>query len=117
MNLQESIRQDLLKFEGFRDEVNEEGEDSFTFNRDGKTEEYKLSDHDKYIINVLAKLRAMYSDLKAHGVELEVHGSSGTAMDELYTDVMYELGKYVRYYMKIPALDGGEYDHSHPYLG
>lgn len=119
MNLQESIKQDLLRFEGFQEEVTEDNSipDSFTYNRDGVPTEYDITDRDKYVIGMLTKLRGIYQDLNSNGIELESTGSRGNSMERLYDDLMYEIDRYVRYFLEIPALDGGEYDHSHPFLG
>jgi hypothetical protein len=68
-------------------------------------------------MNVLEKLRGLYADLKANGIELPSHGSDGNAMDVLYDDLTGQISRYTRYYLKVPALDGGDAEHSHPYLG
>jgi hypothetical protein len=114
MNLQESIRSDLNK-------INEDNEipDTFTYNRDGVPTEHEITEQDKYVMNVLEKLRGLYADLKANGIELPSHGSDGNAMDVLYDDLLsYSiLDRYVKYYLKVPGLDGGTDNNSHPYLG
>jgi hypothetical protein len=101
------------------DSINEAGEesDSFTYNRDGVPTEHEITEQDKYVMNVLEKLRGLYADLKANGIELPSHGSDGNAMDVLYDDLTGQISRYTRYYLKVPALDGGDAEHSHPYLG
>ncbi len=104
-----------------KDEMTEgfEESDSFTYNRDGVPTEHEITEQDKYVMNVLEKLRGLYADLKANGIELPSHGSDGNAMDVLYDDLLsYSiLDRYVRYYLKVPGLDGGTDNNSHPYLG
>jgi hypothetical protein len=101
------------------DSINEAGEesDSFTYDRDGEPTEHEISARDKYIMGVLAQLRKLNSDLKANGVDLKSWGSSGNSMERLYNDLLQELDRYVRYYLKVPGLDGGTDNNSHPYLG
>ena len=95
----------------------EDDADSFTYNRDGVPTEHEITEQDKYVMNVLEKLRGLYADLKANGVDLKSWGSSGNSMEMLYNDLLQELDRYVRYYLKVPGLDGGDADNSHPYLG
>jgi hypothetical protein len=113
-------KQGLLAIEpAYNEEVTEDNEtsDTFTYNRDGVPTEHEITEQDKYVMNVLEKLRGLYADLKANGVDLKSWGSSGNSMEMLYNDLLQELDRYVRYYLKVPGLDGGDADNSHPYLG
>jgi hypothetical protein len=96
--------------------VAEDDKDTFTYNHEERGEQ-EVDERDKYIMGVLAKLREVHKDLGAHGIELKSWGSSGNSMEMLYNDLMEKINRSAKYYLKVPALDRGEAEHSHPFLG
>jgi len=104
MNLQESIRQDLLKFEGFYSEVNESD-----FEDDASP-----SQEDQQLIQLLAEFRELFKKIQAQDTNNYILDDYKVqTLRTIYHDMITnQLTKRSGTRQGIPDLDGSHYDHA-----